>query len=279
MKKVFDTNGSPNWCPGCGNYSIWNALKMALSELDFKPEEVVITSGIGCSSKISQWVRTYAFNGIHGRPIPLAIGIRLSNPQLKVIAHAGDGDGYAEGTNHFIHLMRSGINITYIVHNNQVYALTKGQASPTSDEGFITKTTPSGVVEKAINPLMLALSAGASFVARGFAGDVNGLKELMKKAIRHNGPALLDVLQPCVTYNHKNTYEWYKKRVYYLKQPLKTRAEALRKAMEWGERIPIGVFYARKEKTFEERIGIKKPLVHQDLLRINIKPLLEELKS
>ncbi len=275
----LDTKGVPNWCPGCGNYAIWNSLKAALKELKLKPHEVVITSGIGCSSKISQWIRTYAFNGLHGRLLPLAEGVKLTNHKLTVIACGGDGDGYAEGTNHFIHFCRSNIDVTYIVHNNQIYALTKGQASPTSDEGFVTKTTPYGVIEKAINPIMLALSAGATFVARGFAGNPSQLKELMKKAIAHKGAALLDVLQPCVTWNKLNTYDWYSKRIYELKKPLPTRLEAIKRAMEWGNKIPIGIFFVSKEKTYQERYPV---IAKQTLLiqkpNTDISKLLEELK-
>ena len=273
------TRGLPNWCPGCGNFSILVALKAALAELGLKSHEVVLTSGIGCSSKIPQWVRTYAFNGLHGRPLPLAKGIQLTNHELKVIACGGDGDGYAEGTNHFIHFCRSNINVAYFVHDNQIYALTKGQASPTSDEGFITKTTPYGVIEKAVNPLLLALSAGATFVARGFAGDVNHLKGLMKKAVTHKGAAVIDILQPCVTFNRKNTYDWYNKRVYKLKNPEPTMIKAIKRAMEWGKRIPIGVFYKVREKTYQERYPVikKTPLIKQGV-KNDITKLLHELK-
>lgn len=276
--KDLKTNPAPNWCPGCGNFGIWNALKGALSEMDLKLHEVVITSGIGCSSKISQWIRTYGFNGLHGRPLPLAEGIKIANHKLKVIACGGDGDGYAEGTNHFIHFCRRNIDIAYIVHNNQIYGLTKGQASPTSDEGFITKTSPNGVIEKAVNPLALALISGATFAARGFAGRIDHLKELMKKAIKHKGCAVLDVLQPCVTFNHKNTYEWYEERVYNLKKPYESRIKAIEKSFEWGKKIPIGVFYESNEETYVERLKqLRTPLVDQEL-KTNIKKEIDKLK-
>ncbi len=275
----LDTKGQPNWCPGCGNFGIWNALKLAITELGLKPYNTVLTSGIGCSSKIPHWIRTYAFNGVHGRLLPLAMGIKMANHKLNIIACGGDGDGYAEGTNHFIHYCRSNMDMTYIVHDNQIYGLTKGQASPTSDEGFITKTTPYGVVEKAINPLTLAISSGATFVARGFAGDIDHLKKLMKKGIEHKGAALIDVLQPCVTFNKKNTYEWYKERIYKLKRAYKTRKNAFNKAMEWGEKIPIGVIYKSDEETLMDRAHHinKKPLIDTKL-KPNIDNLLEELK-
>jgi 2-oxoglutarate ferredoxin oxidoreductase subunit beta len=275
--KHLETSGIPNWCPGCGNFGIHTALKQAISELKLKPHDVVITSGIGCSSKIPHWIRVNAFNGLHGRLLPLAMGIKLANHDLTVLACGGDGDGYAEGGNHFIHFCRSNINITYIVHDNQIYGLTKGQASPTSDEGFITKTTPFGVIEKAVNPLVLALAAGATFVARGFAGDPPHLKELIKKAVRHQGAAVIDVLQPCVTWNYQNTHQWYGNRVYKLKKPLKTRNQAIVKAQEWGTKIPIGLLYQSKEKTYLQRMPqLKKPLI-KTKPNTNIKQLLKEL--
>lgn len=275
----LETKGSPNWCPGCGNFGIWNALKMAISELGLEPHNVVMTSGIGCSSKHPHWIRTYAFNGLHGRLAPLAEGIKLANHKLKVIGTGGDGDGYAEGGNHFLHFSRHNISVTYIVHDNQIYGLTKGQASPTSDEGFVTKTTPFGTVEKALNPLLVALAAGATFVARGYAGNINQLKDLMKKALMHNGAAVLDVLQPCVTFNKVNTYDWYAKRMYELKEPAKTRIEAMSKASEWKDKIPIGVLFESNEPSYEERLPQLKttPLVKQEL-KTDIKELLEELR-
>ena len=167
----LDTWDEPNWCPGCGNYSIWNALKMALKDLGLPRDEVVMTGGIGCSSKLPYWVNVNAFAGLHGRPLALATGVKLANPDLTVIASGGDGDGFAEGTNHFIHFCRRNVDVNYFVHNNQIYGLTKGQASPTSEEGFITKTSPWGFT-RALNPLSIALSSGATFVARGYAGDL-----------------------------------------------------------------------------------------------------------
>lgn len=274
---MFDTRGKPNWCPGCGNYSIWECMKKALEDLKLPAENVVMTSGIGCSSKLPHWVRVNCLNGLHGRPIPLGTGVKLANHKLDVIVHGGDGDGYAEGTNHFVHFCRSNINMTYVVHDNQIYGLTKGQASPTSDEGFITKTTPFGVIEKAINPITLALASGATFVARGFAGDKDHLTELFKKAIKHKGAALVDVLQPCVTFNKVNTYDWYKKRVYKIK-PLKTIDSALKKSIEWGKKIPIGVFYQNVEKTYEEKIPVlKKPLIETEY-KTNIKKIIKKMK-
>ncbi|MBD3312767.1 2-oxoacid ferredoxin oxidoreductase [archaeon] len=249
----LDTWNKPNWCPGCGNFGIWNALKLAIEDLKLTREEVVMTGGIGCSSKIPYWVNVNAFCGLHGRPVSLAAGIKLMNPKLTVIACGGDGDGYSEGVQHFIHFCKDNFDIAYFIHNNQIYGLTKGQASPTSDEGFITKTTPWGAF-KALNPVSTALGAGATFVARGFAGDMQGLKGLMKKAIKHKGAALVDILQPCVTFNKKNTFAWYKERIYELKKPFKTRAEAFKESLKWGDKIPIGVFYQSKEKTMGDHL-------------------------
>lgn len=275
----FETKEKPNWCLGCGNYAIHNALKQALKELKIPEHKVAMTSGIGCSSKIPHWIRTYAFNGLHGRALPLAEGIKLANHELTVIACGGDGDGYAEGMNHFIHFCKKNIDAKYFIHNNQIYALTKGQPSPTSDEGFITKTTSFGHIENAINPIMLALASGATFVARGFAGDINHLKELMKCAINHKGAAVLDILQPCVTFNKKNTYEWYKERAYILKAPLKTRIAAMKKAQEWGKKIPIGIFYQSSEETYIDKIPLlkKKPLIKSKPNK-SVKELFDELK-
>lgn len=249
----LDTWDKPNWCPGCGNFGIWNALKLALKELNLPPESVVLTGGIGCSSKIPQWVNVNAFCGLHGRTVSVAVGVKLANPKLKVIATGGDGDGYGEGGNHFLNFCKNNPNVTYFVHDNQIYGLTKGQASPTTEEGYVTKTTPWGAFNQ-LNPISLAIAAGATFIARGFAGDLNELKELMKKAINHKGAAILDILQPCVTFNKLNTYQWYKERCYYMKESFKSRAEAFNKSLEWGAKIPLGVFYDVTEKTLDEHV-------------------------
>ena len=207
--------GTSAWCPGCGNFGILKAVKKALVELDIEPYQVLMVSGIGQAGKLPHYTRCNVFNSLHGRTLPVAVGAKISNPKLIVIAVGGDGDGYGEGGNHFIHTMRRNHDITYLVHNNQVYGLTKGQASPTSDQGFVTKTTPEGAVTP-INPIALAIGAGAGFVARAFAGDVGYLASLIKMGIRYKGFALIDILQPCVVFNHKNTYSWYRERVYKL---------------------------------------------------------------
>ncbi len=255
----LDTWDKPTWCPGCGNYGIIAAVKGALEELGLPRDKVVLTGGIGCSSKLPYWVNTNAFCGLHGRPIPLAVGIKLARPDLTVIAVGGDGDGYGEGTNHFIHLMRNNIDVTYLVHDNKLYSLTKGQASPTTDEGVVTKTTPWGAF-KPLNPLAAALGAGATFVARGFAGDVAGLKDLIKRAINHRGAALVDILQPCVVFNKVNTYDWYRKRVYYLRKPFKDRVSAFKASLEWGDRIPIGVFFDVSDESLTDLLPEPGPV-------------------
>lgn len=198
------------WCPGCGNFGILRALKESLEELGYEPQRVVIVSGIGQAAKAPHYLKANVFNGLHGRSIPVAFAIKAVRPELLVIAESGDGCMYGEGGNHLIHTIRRNPDITVLVHNNQVYGLTKGQASPTSEEGFPTKAQPWGNLAKPLNPLSLAISQGASFVARAFAGDLDGLKNILKKAITFHGFALVDILQPCVTFNRVNTYSWYR---------------------------------------------------------------------
>ncbi len=260
----------PAWCPGCGNFSILKALNKALVELGLKPHQVLMVSGIGQAGKLPHYSRGNVFNSLHGRALPVAIGAKIANPELTVIAIGGDGDGYGEGGNHFLHSLRRNHDITYLVHNNQIYGLTRGQASPTSDEGFITKTTPGGS-PPAINPIGLAILEGASFVARGFAGDIDHLSQLIQQGIRHKGFAFVDILQPCVSFNRKNTLKWYRERVYKVDEEKgyspSNKKEALKKAQEWGERIPIGMIYEQKSPTFEDRLSTlqKKGLVKQKL--------------
>jgi 2-oxoglutarate ferredoxin oxidoreductase subunit beta len=244
------------WCPGCGNFSILKALKQAFVELGKKPREMAIVSGIGQASKTPHYLKCNAFNGLHGRTLPVATGLKLANHKLTVLAEGGDGDGYGEGGNHFIHAMRRNIDITYLVHNNQVYGLTKGQTSPTSDFGFVTKTTPAGSASMPLNPLALAVAVGCSFVARGFAGDIDHLSHLIQQGILHKGFALIDILQPCVSFNRVNTFQWYKERVYHLDKEYdgKDKVVAFSKAQEWGEKIPIGILYAKERPTLGEQI-------------------------
>ncbi len=265
MVKIADyAGGKTAWCPGCGNFGILTALKQALVALEIEPYRVLMVSGIGQAGKLPHYTKGNVFNSLHGRTLPVATGAKIANPELVVIAVAGDGDGYGEGGNHFISAARRNNDITYLVHNNQVYGLTKGQASPTSDFGFITKTTPHGA-DIPLNPIALAIAADASFVARGFAGDVNHLSQLIMQGIQHQGFALIDVLQPCPTFNHKNTYAWYRERAYKLEgngYDPSNKMAAFEKAQEWGDRIPIGVIYRKERATFEERLpALKKEVL------------------
>jgi 2-oxoglutarate ferredoxin oxidoreductase subunit beta len=281
MVTMDDYTGlKPAWCPGCGNFGILRALDKTLVTLKLEPHQVLIVSGIGQAGKLPHYSRGNVFNSLHGRALPVAIGAKIANPELTVIAIGGDGDGYGEGGNHFLHSLRRNHDITYLVHDNQVYGLTKGQASPTSDEGFITKTTPEGA-SPAINPIGVAIMAGASFVARAFAGDIDYLALLIQKGIRHQGLALIDILQPCVSFNHKNTFKWYRERVYKLDEEKGyssgDKKQALEKAQEWGERIPIGIIYEQKRPTFEDRLPAleKGSLVKQKLSPASVRELVK----
>jgi len=263
----------PAWCPGCGNFGILKALNKALVELKIEPHRVLLVSGIGQAGKLPHYTRGNVFNSLHGRPVPPAIGAKIANTDLVVIAVSGDGDAYGEGGNHFIHAARRNHGITYLVHNNQVYGLTKGQASPTSDAGFVTKTTPYGAANP-VNPISLAIVSGASFVGRGFAGDAEHLSSLIKQGITHRGFSLVDILQPCVSFNHKNTFSWYRERVY---NPGDKKA-ALEKALEWGERIPIGIIYRKELPVYEDELPAlgKGPLVTQKIEPKRVESLLAE---
>lgn len=246
----------PDWCPGCGDFGVLNALQRALSNLGVKPKDVLIVSGIGCSSNLPGFIRAYGFHGIHGRALPLATGAKLANPELHVIVTGGDGDGYGIGLGHFIHAMRRNIGLTYIVMDNQIYGLTTGQTSPTSEKGMRTKSTPEGAIENPVNPIALALASGATYVARSFSGDPNHAASLIEGAVRHRGFALIDDFSPCVTYNKQNTYEWFRERVYKLEEAGHNPSnfeEALRKAFEWGPKIPIGLFYKTERPTYEDQ--------------------------
>lgn len=264
------------WCPGCGNFQILQAMKEALVALDLEPHQVLFVSGIGQAAKLPQYLKCNFFNGLHGRSLPVATGAKIANHELTVLIVGGDGDGYGEGGNHLIHGIRRNLDITYLVHNNQIYGLTKGQASPTSEKGFISKTTPAGVILQQLNPLALAVSLGATFVARGFTGRLSHLTKLIVEGIQHPGFALIDVLQPCVSFNHVNTYAWYTQRVYNIDEDAEYDSGnplmAYQKALEWGDRIPIGVLYQSKKKTYEEQVPALQsgPLVSQshDLTKV-----------
>lgn len=255
--KVYDMEGIDiAWCPGCGNFNILKVLKQALVELEIEPQRLVMVSGIGQAAKTPHYFRCNLFNGLHGRYLPAATAIKAVNPELVVIAESGDGCTYGEGGNHLVHAIRRNPDITNIVHNNMVYGLTKGQASPTSQRGFQTPTQVDGVFLEPFNAVALAISLDASFVARAFAGDTEETKEILKKAILHKGYALVDILQPCVTYNKLNTYKWFKENTYYLEDThdVHDRIEAFRRATE-PEKLPLGIFYVNPKPTFEEKLN------------------------
>jgi len=270
MPTVEEYRGQvPAWCPGCGNFPILKAFKDAMVALGIEPHRVTIVSGIGQAAKFPHYTRCNAFNGLHGRPLPVATGIRLANHEMPVIVTTGDGDCYGEGGNHLLAAMRRNIDITLFVHDNQIYGLTKGQPSPTTGEGMVTKNVPFGVISQQFNPLAVAVAMDCSFVARAFAGDTEHLTGVMQEAVRHRGFALVDILQPCVSFNKVNTYEWYRQRVYRLgpgDHDPRDRAAAFARALEWGDRIPLGVIYRHERPTFEERFPVLggPPLVHRD---------------
>jgi 2-oxoglutarate ferredoxin oxidoreductase subunit beta len=264
MSTFDDYKGQkPAWCPGCGNFAILNTLKKALVELEMEPHQFTIVSGIGQAAKLPHYTQCNTFNGLHGRTLPVATGLALADHEMTVIAVAGDGDCYGEGGNHLLHAIRRNVNVTLFVHNNQVYGLTKGQASPTSNEGFASKTQPFGNPSEPLNPLALAISLDCGFVARGFAGasSLPPLKELMKEAIRHEGFALLDILQNCVSFNKVNTFHWYKDRVYQLEESYdpSDRIAAFQRSLEWGDRIPTGIFYRNNRPALTARLPVLQP--------------------
>ncbi len=243
------------WCPGCGNFSILECLKKALEELNKDPYEVLMVAGIGQAAKTPQYISANSFCGLHGRALPAAVAAKIANEKLTVIVDTGDGDSYGEGGNHFIHNIRRNVDITHFVHDNQIYGLTKGQASPTSAEGQVTDVQPTGNINTPLNPVLLAIAAGGGFVARAFSGNKEHLVSIMKQAILYNGYALVDILQPCVSFNKVNTFSYYSKRVYRLDDgyDASDKAAAMQKAMEYGDRIPIGVIYQEQKRTFHEK--------------------------
>ncbi len=263
------------WCPGCGNFSILKAVKQALVASHLEPRDVLFVSGIGQAAKAPHYLNANLFNGLHGRSLPVATGAKLANPKLTVIVESGDGCNYGEGGNHFLAAIRRNIDVTLLVHNNQVYGLTKGQASPTSAQGFVTKAQPEGVSSLPFNPIAVAVAMQAGFVARGFAGMIDHVSELVRQAIAHRGFALVDVLQPCVSFNKVNTFAWYKERCKPLSPEHDSRnwEQAMRVARQWGEEIPIGVIYQNDRPPFDDYFPVltQGPLfeqaVNQDVLK------------
>jgi 2-oxoglutarate/2-oxoacid ferredoxin oxidoreductase subunit beta len=271
---IADMKGKvdPDWCPGCGDFGVLAALQKALVELQIPAHNVVTISGIGCSSNLPGYINTYGMHTLHGRALAVATGLKLANHGLTVIVTGGDGDGFGIGGNHFMHTMRRNVDLLYIVMDNQIYGLTTGQTSPTSRVGMKTKSMPFGNIEAPINPISLALAAGATFVARGFSGEQKHLTELMKRGIEHKGFSFLDVFSPCVTYNHDNTYQWFRPRVKKLEDdPVYDAGDwtaAMEKSLLWGEEIPIGKFFERTDLPSlhaAEPVLNDGPLVHQEL--------------
>lgn len=264
------------WCPGCGNFSILQAVKRALVASRLRPHQILFVSGIGQAAKAPHYLNANVFNGLHGRSLPVATGAKLANPELTVIVESGDGCNYGEGGNHFLAAIRRNIDITMLVHDNQVYGLTKGQASPTSDEGFTTKAQPEGAASAPFNPIAVAVAMQAGFVARGFAGMIDHLSDLIQQAIAYRGFGLIDVLQPCVSFNRVNTWDWYKERCIPLPQeydPMDWQT-AMKVAREWGDKIPVGIIYRNDRPSLDERLG-RGPLVVQDVDRRMMRKIME----
>jgi len=258
---VYKSEVKPDWCPGCGDFGVLTAVAKSASELNLDPKDILVVSGIGCSSNFPGFFNSYGFHGIHGRSIPIATGAKLSNHDLNVVVTGGDGDGYGIGIGHFIHAMRRNLNITYIVMNNGTYGLTTGQTSPTSERGYKTKSTPQGSIENPINPIPLSLISGATYVARGFSGDPSGMSNLITKGIDHKGFSLIDVFSPCVTYNKVNTYDFYRERTYKLLDTDHDPSNfnnAVEKSFELDEKIPIGLFYQKNSPTYEDEEPVLK---------------------
>lgn len=255
------------WCPGCGNFSILAAVKKSLASLNISPHQVLFVSGIGQAAKAPHYLNANLFNGLHGRAIPAATGAKIANKNLNVIVESGDGCIYGEGGNHFLAAIRRNANITVLVHNNKIYGLTKGQTSPTSDEGFITKAQPWGNHNESFNPIAVSIAMHAGFVARGFSGKIDHLSSVISQAIAHNGFSIVDILHPCVSFNKINTYVWYNKRCYELNSdhdPTNWK-KALQLAYEWDEKIPIGVIYKNDRPAYEDRV---KTLKGESLVKV-----------
>jgi len=268
------------WCPGCGNFGILTAMRRALVGIGLEPQQVLMVSGIGQAGKFPHYLHCHVLNELHGRALPAAAAAKIANHELTVVAVGGDGDGYGEGGNHFISAMTRNVDMTYIVHNNQVYGLTKGQASPTSDFGFVTKTTPEGAWAP-LRPLALAVACDCSFVARSFSGDVEHLCNMIEMGIQHNGFAFIEVLQPCISFNHQNTDEWYRQKTYKVAPEYNPadRVAAFAKALEWDNRIPLGVIYRKERPVFEQQLSALKqgPLVKHPINPLQFEELLDEL--
>ncbi|EIS6478634.1 2-oxoacid:ferredoxin oxidoreductase subunit beta [Staphylococcus pseudintermedius] len=269
--KDFRNNVKPNWCPGCGDFSVQAAIQKAAANVGLEPDEVALITGIGCSGRLSGYVNSYGVHSIHGRALPLAQGVKMANRDLTVIASGGDGDGYAIGMGHTIHALRRNMNITYIVMDNQIYGLTKGQTSPSSAPGFVTKTTPKGNIEQNVAPLELALSSGATFVAQGFSSDIKALTKIIEDAINHDGFSFVNVFSPCVTYNKINTYDWFKENLTAIDDienyDVSNKQAALQTVIEHDSLVKGIVYQDTTTPSYESQIDglAEAPLAHQDL--------------
>lgn len=268
--ETFKGPVDPDWCPGCGDFGVLRSLQTAAAQIGVQPKDLMVVSGIGCSSNLPGFINAYGIHSLHGRSIPVATGVHFANTDMKTVVTGGDGDGYGIGVGHLIHAMRRNLDITYFVMDNQIYGLTTGQASPTTTRGHKTKSTPKGNAEIPLNPIALAITAGATFVGRGFSGEAKQLVDLMAQAMQHKGFALIDIFSPCVTYNKVNTYPWFKERIYKLEEtdhdPTDVK-QAFSKAFEWGDKIPLGVIYKDEQITYEDTEPVlqRGPLVKQPL--------------
>lgn len=277
----FKSNDEITWCPGCGNYGILNALKKALENYGKQSNEILLVSGIGQAAKLPHYVKCNCFNGLHGRALPVAVGAKLANPKLTVIVSSGDGDCYGEGGNHLIHNIRRNVDITLIVHNNQIYGLTKGQASPTTETGYVTDVQVNGVILEPFHSLEFALALGIGFIARGFSKNTEHLSGLIAEAINYKGFSLVEVLQPCISFNKLNTYEWYSNRIYSVNDDAnydpEDKSKAYQKAAEWGDRIPTGIIYKSQKKTYEEKSGLnnKIAVIEENIENIDINKIIK----
>ncbi|KKC46690.1 2-oxoacid ferredoxin oxidoreductase [Paenibacillus sp. D9] len=271
--KEFRNNVKPNWCPGCGDFSIQAAIQRAAANVGLEPEQLAVISGIGCSGRISGYINAYGLHGIHGRALPIAQGVKLANRELTVIASGGDGDGFAIGMGHTVHAIRRNVNMTYIVMDNQIYGLTKGQTSPRSAEGFKTKSTPEGSIESVLSPLEIALSAGATFVAQSFSSDLKQLTALIEAGIKHEGFSLINVFSPCVTFNKVNTYDWFKENIVNLDGTAgegydpSNRLAAMTKIMETNGLVTGLIYQDTKRRSYENLVSgfQEQGLANQDL--------------
>lgn len=287
MRKEKDYNLiDPTWCKGCGIYGLFSAFKKAAVAVDLDPEQLVVVTGIGCHGRFNNYLRCYGFHALHGRTLPVATGVKLANPGLEVVAISGDGDAYSIGLSHFLHTIRRNLDVTYIVVNNQVYALTQGQTSPTSQMGYVSISTPLGSRECPLDGLRLALAAGATFVARGFSGEPAHLASLIERGLKHKGFSLIEVLGPCVTHNKINTYQWYKEYIDWSDQnagySARDKRMAWKRLLNNKKKFPVGLIYEEEKTTYGSLVlrDRERPLIHGDLsIDVNaLNKILEEFE-